>query len=239
MDKLLGLDLEIAQVIPQGANWRDYRPFGISVAVTSAEDSDLDRVWVGQGSLHGNPLPQMPAMQVATLVQYLRGMVDQGYTICTWNGVGFDFSVLAEESWMHPECVELAWNHLDPMWHFFCERGWAVGLNAVATGMQVGSKTPGMDGALAPVLWAEGEYDRVIKYCIQDVRLTLDVCRAALELGGFHYTDKYSRLHTWIASSGKLLIAREAAELELPEPPAWISDPWPREHFTGWMRRPR
>lgn len=236
-DKLLGLDLEIATVIPQGEDWRAHRPFGISVAVTWADDHDEPRVWYGQGGPDKNPWPQMPAAQVATLVLWLRCMVDQGYTICTWNGVGFDFSVLAEESGLHPECVELAWGHLDPMWHFFCDQGWAVGLNAVATGTKVGAKTEGINGASAPVLWAEGQYDRVIEYCSQDVRLTLDVCRAALDIGGFYYIDKFSRLHSWIASSGRLLIAREAAKLPLPEPPAWIRDPWPREHFTGWMRR--
>jgi DEAD/DEAH box helicase domain-containing protein len=37
--------------------------------------------------------------------------------------------------------------------------------------------------------WAEGEYDKVIKYCIEDVRITKDVYEYALKNSKLHYSD--------------------------------------------------
>lgn len=234
--KLLAFDLEIATIIPKGEKWRDHRPFGISCAATLASDAKEARLWYGQGRPNGNPWPQMPALQVGTLIYYLQRMANQGYMICSWNGFGFDFSVLAEESGLHRECVRLALGHLDPMWHFFCANRWTVGLNAVAQGMEVGSKTEGMDGAKAPVLWAEERYEEVLSYCAQDARVTLAVVQAIQERGEIAFLTKSSELRTWEVPGGQLLTAREAMALPEPSPPEWISNPWPRGYFTAWMR---
>ena len=40
-------------------------------------------------------------------MQYLATQVENGYTIVTWNGLGFDFDILAEESQCSPSAV--AW----------------------------------------------------------------------------------------------------------------------------------
>jgi hypothetical protein len=45
------------------------------------------------------------------------------YTIVTWNGTGFDFDILAEESGMLAECKGLAVNHVDMMFHVLCRLG--------------------------------------------------------------------------------------------------------------------
>ena len=42
------------------------------------------------------------------LVRYLEDQVAQGYTLLTWNGLGFDLDILAEESGMLPNCRRLA-----------------------------------------------------------------------------------------------------------------------------------
>ena len=44
----------------------------------------------------------------AQLVADLTSFVDQGYTILTWNGVGFDFNILREESCLTSQCRKLA-----------------------------------------------------------------------------------------------------------------------------------
>ena len=67
--------------------------------------------------------------EVGSLVDYLACQVVAGYTILTWNGLSFDFNVLAEESGMHDECAELALNHVDMMFHIFCLRGHYLGLD--------------------------------------------------------------------------------------------------------------
>jgi len=153
---LLAFDLEIAKIIPDGTeDWSQYRPYGISVAATLTDDGGL-RLWHGGPGPDGNPWPQMSSMQAQVFVRYLLRMVGQGYTIVTWNGLGFDFDVLAEESGLYEECKALALGHIDPMFHLFCEKGFPLSLNKAAHGMGLQGKTEGMNGALAPVLWAEG-----------------------------------------------------------------------------------
>lgn len=236
-EKYLAFDLEIATIIPEGDNWDDHHPFGISCAATLASDAEEPKLWFGRGRPNGKPWDKMPAAQVRTLILYLICMMGQGYGLVTWNGLRFDCSVLAEESGLHRECVALALGrHFDPMFQFFAENGYAVSLNAAAKGMAVGQKTPGMDGAKAPVLWEAGEHQKVLDYCAQDTRLTLDLFLAMREMKGLCWRDKYDQSHVWFAQSGRLLTAREAMKLPEPSPPKWIKDPWPREHFTGWMK---
>ena len=47
----------------------------------------------------------MSREETAGLVRYLSEKVTQGYTIVTWNGVGFDFDVLAEEAQCLPSAA--------------------------------------------------------------------------------------------------------------------------------------
>lgn len=230
--KLLAFDLEISTPIPTGADWDDYRPFGISVAATLPED-DVVKLWYGQGRPDGRPWDRMPHLQVVALAAYLQRKVWEGYTIGTFNGLHFDFSVLAEESGLHDDCVALALDHLDPMFDFFCHTGYAFSLQACARGL--GTSRKGMSGALAPAMWLAGEYDEVKRYVTQDVRVTLEVIQRAQEIGGLQWVDSRSCEHSWSFPTGRILTPREAMALPLPRPPHWLRDPWPREHFTGWL----
>lgn len=236
--KLLAFDIEIATIIPKGVNWEFYRPFGIAVAATLLSDQQLaPDLWYGRRcpGTGTEPLSQMPMNQAQDLVKYLRMRVDQGYTIVTWNGLSFDFRVLAEESGLWAECKELALGHLDVMFQFFCEKGFAIGLNAAALGMGLQGKPEGMDGAKAPVLWEAGRYQEVMDYVAQDVQVTLDVAQVIMEQGHLVWLSSTGRAYTWYPRAERLLRAGEAIELPLPTPPGWIANPWPREQFTSWV----
>ncbi len=235
----LAFDLEIAATIPEGADWEAYRPFGISVAATLPCDGEV-RLWYGVGAPDGKPWQSMPQSQVQVLVAYLERMTGDGYTIVTWNGLSFDFRVLAEESGLWAECRALALRSIDPMFQFFCEHGFAVGLEAVAHGFGIPGKTAGMGGAQAPVLWEAGEYDKVLEYVSQDVRVTGAVFDKILSLGG---SDKGRHYIWWqdrrgadhVQSLDGLLTVAEAMVLPEPVPPHWIKNPWERSRFTGWL----
>jgi len=49
----------------------------------------------------------MSQQEAVELVEHLMIQVQHGYTVVTWNGVGFDFDILAEESRMVEECKRL------------------------------------------------------------------------------------------------------------------------------------
>ena len=154
--KYLAFDIETAKVVPENeTNWKSHRPLGISCAATLLADSNELVLWHGADTMNQE--------QAGELVHYLATRVENGYTIVTWNGLSFDFDILAEESGMLAECRNLAVDHVDMMFHVLCRLGFGVGLDAAARGMGIPGKPEGMSGAMAPVLWADGEAGRGLR----------------------------------------------------------------------------
>lgn len=233
--KLLAFDLEIAKSLPDGAaDWKAQRPLGITCAATLLSDPGSEpTVWFGEEG-NGDKSPQMSKEQLAKLLLWLPIKVEDGYTIITWNGAAFDFDVLAEESGQHAICADLALNHIDMMFHFFCGRGHFLGLDKAAKGLGLTGKLEGVNGALAPDLWKQGEYDTVLAYVAQDVRTTMDVALKAAELGCVQWTSKNGKRQTW--DMDRWLTVTEA--LALPEPDnSWMTNPARREDLLGWTQR--
>ena len=202
------------------------------LAATLLAGSNEPTLWHG-GDDRSCPADKMSPQEAAALVRYLEDQTKRGYTVVTWNGVGFDLDVLAEESGMLEDCRELALGHVDMMFHVLCRLGYGVSLDAAARGMGITGKPEGMSGAVAPVLWAEGRREEVLRYVAGDTRTTLDLARVCESCGELR----------WVARSGKVrrmklpdgwLTVREALELPFPNT-SWMSEPWPRERFTGWM----
>ncbi len=171
--------------------------------------------------------------EAAALVDFLDCEVQAGKTLLTWNGAGFDFDVLAEESGLTATCRRLAAGHVDMMFHFFCLKGFALGLDKAAQGMALAGKIKGMDGTKAPQYWQQGRYQEVLDYVCQDVIATMQVCRAV----------ERARSLRWLTSRGTSqilpfpkgwLTVEEAAALPLPDT-SWMRNPWPRSKFTGWL----
>ena len=91
--KMLAFDIEIAKELPDDFNdFKSYRPLGISCAAAITDGGDLT-VWHG-GKRDGKYTEQMIEAEVLEMVDYLWDMVQAGYQIYTWNGLGFDFDIL-------------------------------------------------------------------------------------------------------------------------------------------------
>jgi hypothetical protein len=223
--RYLAFDIETARGVEP--NWRSCRPLGISCAATLLSDTDELILW------HGSE-DKMSQQEAASLVKYLRAIVEGGYTIATWNGVGFDFDILGEESGMLAECRELAVNHVDMMFHVLCRLGFGVSLNAAAKGMGLEGKPEGMNGAMAPVMWAEGKREAVLDYVAQDVRTTLELATECEACGALRWITKKGKLRT-MGLLGGWLTVEEAEQLREPDT-SWMTDPWNRAEFTAWLR---
>lgn len=231
--KFLAFDIETAKQFPGDfSDWRKHRPLGICCAATVAGDTGDARLWHGVND-EGQPAARMTATEVGELVNHLLELSGQGYSIVTWNGLQFDFDVLAEESKLRDQCRKLARRHVDMMFHVVCQLGHLLSLEAAAKGMKLTGKTEGMSGLLAPELWARGEYDQVLKYVQQDARCTLELAEAC---------ERKRRLR-WISSRGKSrdmplpngwLNVTEAMKLPLPDT-SWMTNPIKRERFTKWL----
>lgn len=233
--KYLAFDMETARDFPGSfANWKRHRPLGISCAAGLPSDASRPILWHGKQQ-DGTPAKQMSAAEAKSVVKQLAQWVAEGYTLLTWNGLGFDFDVLAEESGAWRECQELARGHVDMMFHVFCDRGFPVALDNAAAALDIEGKPAGMSGVLAPRLWAEGQYDRVLDYVAHDVRITMQVAQKCEQSRLFKWRTQKGSVSSMPLSRGWLTV-EEA--IKLPEPDtSWMTSAIPRKQFTGWLRK--
>ena len=229
----IGFDIETAKPFPSGENWRDHRPLGITCAAIW-RDPNLNQTWFSKNP-DGSPADRMSQEDVGAMLDRLIDLQNEGYTITTWNGLGFDFDVLSEESGRHDECVDLALGHVDMMFHMFCDKGYPVGLNAVATHMRVGSKTAGVSGAEAGQMWKRGEHDKVLKYVLNDARLTAELASRCETANKAEWRSRsgriqFVRLRTGWSSAGDAI--------DMPDPDvSWMDNPIDRNDFSRWIVR--
>lgn len=260
--RFVAFDLEIAVAV-RGNDWKAQRPLGISCAATLTSDGDA-LLWHGAEGTYG-PIDdvelrfaeRMNPAEVQELAGYLLEMQAQGYTVVTWNGLGFDFDVLAEECqnviWSS-DVANLAMQHVDPYFQMFCERGYGIGLETAGNGLGVGQKTEGMHGDLAPVLWCgwpdwadddlrqrigtlgvepgtRAAQNLCLEYVAQDAKLTADVYRAILTKMHLPWIARSGRSNTWhpmiFADAQDKRLLTVSESLDIPEPD------------TSWMSNPR
>jgi len=229
--KYLAFDLEIAAEIPEGeTDWKQYRPLGITCAAAADNEGNLWNWWAHDD--YGRFTPRMTGEQCRQMLADLGRLVDGfDYTLLTWNGLGFDFDILAEESGEPEICKRMALDHVDLMFQFFCFKGYPLGLDTAAKGMGLPGKTEGMDRAKAPELWAAGEYHKVLAYVSQDVKVTVTLAQAIKARGALN----------WISRSGRenqcqflgFIPVRECITVPGPDT-SWMTDPWPRSKFYEW-----
>jgi len=98
--KYLAFDIETEKLTE--SDWRSCRPLGISRAATLPADREEPTLWHG-GNDRTRPADRMSREEAAETVEYLTTQVAQGYTLVTWNGVGFDF-------------VDAGWFGGEPWW---------------------------------------------------------------------------------------------------------------------------
>jgi hypothetical protein len=229
----LAFDIETAKDVPgDDFNWRPHRPLGISCAATLASSIDQPLLWYGK-TRDGLPEKRMSREDARRLVQHLSKMAADGYRILTWNGLGFDFDILAEESGAAASCRECALGHVDMMFHVFCSLGYPVALDKAAQGMGLPGKPPGMSGFKAPKLWAQGQFKEVLEYVAQDVRSTMQIAQTCEQRRRFEWITRKGTKSSMILTNGWLSV-QDA--LQLPEPDtSWMSAPLSRRDFTAWL----
>lgn len=232
--KTLAFDIEIVKDIPEGAYWKTVRPLGISCASTLA-DGELITWYHGKSS--GKPLEgAMTLDENQELVRYMMDKFSDGYVPITWNGLQFDFDVLAEESKMWMQCVRMALNHVDMMFYIFCIKGYPIGLETVAKGLGLSGKTEGMSGAKAPEMWRSSLEDRqkVLEYVGQDSITTQEIFDKAIEKRGIYWLSKSGRPQEVYMGNTEWKTVLECLEFPLPDN-SWMTKPLLRSDFMSWI----
>ena len=229
----MAFDIETAKIIPgQVRDLKAHRPLGITCAATLSSTDDGPRLWHGRTN-DQKPAERMGRADAVELVNFLTESTNNGSTILTWNGLGFDFDILAEESGMVEECRQLALGHVDMMFHVFCELGYPIGLDSAAKGMRLPGKSSAVAQHMAPQLWADGKTDEVLDYVSQDVGATLELARACEQQRALRWVARSGNVRDMTLGSGWLTVD---AAMRLPEPDtSWMDDPMSRNRFTDWL----
>jgi hypothetical protein len=231
--KYLAFDIETVKPVVFGdSDWRRYRPLGICCASTLLEGEEKVLLWHG-GTNQRRPTRQMKRRGLLKLLEYLARKTEDGFTILTWNGVGFDFDVLAEESGEAKLCRQLAGEHVDMMFHILCQVGCGVALDSAARGVGIEGKDRGLNSASVPVLWEMAMHEDVFRYVEQDVRTTLALGKSCEARGRIDWSTRDGKLRSMLIPKGWLTVEQA---MKLPEPAnTWLFDQWSRNKFTRWL----
>jgi hypothetical protein len=234
MNKYIAFDIETAKDVPgTDFDWKPHRPLGISCIASLATGDEEPTAWFSRDAAD-QPAKQMSQADVAAFVKHLFYATQNGFAVLTWNGLSFDFDILAEESGMSMECKQLAREHVDMMFHIVCEKGFPVGLAAAADGLQVPGKLEGVLGIDAPSLWAKGEHDKVLEYVKQDVRMTLAVAEKSAQQKKFQWKTRKGTISQMPLRSGWFTVEK-AMQRPLPDT-SWMTDPPSRSSFSSWIQ---
>lgn len=244
--KLCSFDIETATVTPDDEDPHKFRPLGICVAATQLVDTELGQLgiypalsWHRYKDTDSLYPSKLEPVEVQILVDYLYGAWQEGYVPLTWNGLGFDFDIMAEESFDQESaalCANMALHHYDMAFQMLCDKGFMVGMQAAALGLGLHGKSEGMHGDLAPKLWAQSraDQDKVIDYVKQDVQTTSEIALRLMETKALTWTSKSGRPNRWPVA--KLLTVSEA--LQTPEPDtSWMSQPRTRVSCLKWTEK--
>lgn len=208
-------------------------PLGISCAATTYEGGVSKWYEPNYG-------PQLSTTNCSNLVNYLCDLHEEGEQLVTWNGTRFDWHVLAYESGMVQECIDLAMNSVDLMFIIMCHKGFFAKLDNCARMMVGEGKPDDIDGALAPTLWKRGEYQKVLDYVCLDSRLTAQVAQEVAKIDMIAWTSSSSgKAHSidlkHLIKDGRLPTVAECLErIPLPDT-SWMDNPPTREDFFTWM----
>lgn len=230
--KYLAFDIETYKIIPNlTGELLAHRPLGISCIGALCADESQPHLFYSKDA-DGQPTGPMQKHDIAAFLDFLLEQTKARYTVLSFNGLGFDFDVLAEESGRLDDCRQLARDHVDIMFHLFCGQGYPVGLGAAAKALGQG-KSQGIEGELAPQLWQGGQHDKVLQYVAQDCKITLDVALKSEAKRSFSWINKKGGTSSFVLPGGWLTV-QQALALPLPDT-SWMTTPLPRSKFTQWL----
>jgi hypothetical protein len=154
-----------------------------------------------------------------------------GFSIVTWNGIGFDFPILATKvPHLKSRLQSLALNHVDIMFHIYCLKGFPLAMEAAAKGMGISAKKI-MKSDDVPTMWGTGKRQAVIDYVNEDVEVTIQLA------------EKIARRKeiSWVSKTGnpallqipEIKLVKDCMNIPLPDV-SWMKSSVPRENYVGW-----
>jgi hypothetical protein len=229
--KLLSFDIEISDIfeLKPGEDLNKYAPFHISVASTAIYEGE-ERIWYSVDDCN-NPLLNMSKPIANDLLRYIKAMQDEGFTVCAWNGLGFDIRWIGYNAENMELASKIAYKMWDPMFQFFNQRGFPVSLAAVAKAMGI-KQSKLMNGADAPKEWNAGNYQKVMDYVLGDSQITNLIIKEIIK----------RKEIAWVTQRGEIrtepILRPQTIEqiLQSPQPDqSWMKTKIERKDFYKWF----
>jgi hypothetical protein len=230
--KLLSFDIEISDVFELGKHedMEKYAPFHISVGATAIHNGE-ERVLYSEDK-RGRPALNLTQQRAHELLEYLEEMQQMEFIVCAWNGLSFDLKWIGHQADDMALAARIALKSYDPMFQFFNQAGFPVGLGKVAKGMGIPQEKL-MDGADAPKQWRAGNYQEVMDYCLGDCQMTnLIVCAIQKAQQVLWVTGKEH-----ISSEPMPRLKSVEEVIQDPEPDqSWMDNPVLKTKFYEWVQ---
>lgn len=238
---ILAFDLETAKILEDTSEIDPEQNLGISCLAYARMESDgaYEEPQHDYGRMpDGSPAPRMSKDEALEALLFLAKRQAKGDLIVTWNGM-FDFHVLGIESGDPSLAAFICWRHVDMMLAFHAVKGYFLGLKAASRACGSHKGVDGIqDGALAPVMWAEGRYTEVLNYVKQDAKATLDVAAHLMRNRGFHWLSNSGKMQTFTmpmnAPSIRYMTVYDVARWPQPDQ-SWMSKRTTRKEILHWM----
>jgi hypothetical protein len=234
----VAFDVEIAKPVPDGPDILAHHP-GIACAATAREGDARASILFDPSE---SPELFEPATKALTrdgslrILAALEEAVGRGDTLVTWNGAGFDFRLLADETGRHADCARLALASVDMMFQVLCERGHPLSLDAALKGAALPPKMTEVtlrsgeavhiSGAEAPQYWQAGEFAAVAAYAA--------VCQKSRQLA---WVSQKGRPNQVYLRTGWLTV-EQCLALPLPDT-SWMTKPMSRDDVLAWTKPTR
>lgn len=228
---LLSFDIEISDVftLGPGEDIERYAPFHISVAATAIPGGE-ERHWLSLDP-NGQPALNLTQQRAHELLEYLEEKLDEGFALCAWNGLHFDMQWIGHHANDTALAARIALKIYDPMFQFFNDHGYPVGLARVAEGLDI-SQTKPVNSADAPKEWHAGNFERVKEYVLGDCQMINQVVQAIQDTGRIQWVNRSGELKS------KLMHPLKTAEevIAAPSPDqSWMNHPLPKAGFHRWV----
>ena len=239
----VAFDLEIAKPVPDGPDILIHRP-GIACAALAREGAERASILFDPSESPGffGPETTMTREGALRILAALDEAVGRGDTLVTWNGAGFDFRLLADETDRHADCARLAMASVDMMFQVLCERGHPLSLDAALKGAALPPKMTEVtlrsgeavhiSGAEAPQYWQAAEYGAVAAYCAADAERTVELAAACQRSRQLAWVSQKGRLNQIYLRTGWLTV-EQCLALPLPDT-SWMTNPMRREDVLAW-----
>lgn len=230
--EIMSFDIEISDLfnLRKYENMEKYAPFHVAVGATAIHNGE-EQMWYSIDE-EGRPELSMKPERAHELLEYLYRMQKEGLFVCSWNGLSFDLKWIGNQAGDMALAARIALKSYDPMFQFFNQTGFPVGLGNVAKGMGI-QKEKLMESSDAPKQWCAGNYQKVMDYCLGDCQLTNLIIRAIQK----------TRQVRWVTGKGnvssKPMSRLKSVEEVIKDPgpdQSWMDKPLLKTKFYEWIQ---